>query len=57
MKHDPITITADSDLTKAAEILTQNNISGLPVIDDESSNNLIGVITKTDIVRAMSILN
>jgi CBS domain-containing protein len=57
MKYDPITITADSDLRKAAEIMTQNNISGLPVIDDESSNNLIGVITKTDIVRAMSILS
>jgi CBS domain-containing protein len=57
MKYDPITITADSDLTKAAEIMTQNKISGLPVIDDESSNNLVGIITKTDIVRAMSILS
>jgi CBS domain-containing protein len=56
MKYDPITITADSDLTKAAEIMT-HRISGLPVIDDESSNNLVGIITKTDIVRAMSILS
>lgn len=57
MKYDPITITADSDLTKAAEIMSQSKISGLPVIDDESSNNLVGIITKTDIVRAISILS
>lgn len=57
MKYDPIRITAASDLVKAAEIMTQNRISGLPVIDNESTDNLIGIITKTDIVRAMSILS
>lgn len=57
MKYDPIRITANSDLTKAAEIMTRNRISGLPVIDHESTNNLVGIITKTDIVKAASILN
>ena len=57
MKYDPICITKDSDLTAAAQIMTQNGISGLPVIDDESSNNLVGIVTKTDIVRAISVLS
>jgi CBS domain-containing protein len=56
MKYDPIEITADSDLTKAAQIMTRNRISGLPVIDDESTNNLVGIITKTDVVKAISTL-
>jgi CBS domain-containing protein len=57
MKYDPICITEDSDLTSAAQIMTLNGISGLPVIDDESSNNLVGIVTKTDVVRAISVLS
>lgn len=52
MKYDPIRITEDSNLTTAAEIMTLNGISGLPVID--RSNILVGIVTKTDIVRAIS---
>lgn len=55
MKYDPICITEDSDLTTAAEIMTLNGISGLPVID--RSNILVGIVTKTDIVRAISALS
>lgn len=57
MKYNPIEITADSDLAKAAQIMTRNRISGLPVIDNESTNNLVGIITKTDVVKAISILS
>ncbi|HZD36654.1 MAG TPA: CBS domain-containing protein [Nitrososphaeraceae archaeon] len=38
-------------------LAVKSKISGLPVIDDESSNNLVGIITKTDIVRAISTLS
>lgn len=51
MKRDPITVTSDSDLADAAQIMTNNKISGLPVVD--SDNNLIGIVTKTDVVRAL----
>ena len=52
MKRDPITVTSDSDLADAAQIMTNNKISGLPVVD--SDNNLIGIVTKTDVVRALA---
>lgn len=52
MKHDPITISKDSDLAEAAQIMTRNRISGLPVVD--SNNDLVGIVTKTDIVRALA---
>lgn len=51
MERDPITVTSDSDLADAAQIMTNNKISGLPVVD--SDNNLIGIVTKTDVVRAL----
>jgi CBS domain-containing protein len=55
MKYDPITITKDSDLTDAAQIMTNNRISGLPVVENASNNaGLVGVITKTDIIRAIA---
>jgi CBS domain-containing protein len=52
MKYDPITVTKDSDLAEAAQIITTNRISGLPVVD--SNDELVGIITKTDIVRALA---
>ena len=53
MKYDPLTISQDGDLADAAQIMAMNRISGLPVVD--SSGNLVGIITKTDIVQAISI--
>jgi IMP dehydrogenase len=55
MKYDPITITKDSDLVDAAQIMTNNRISGLPVVENGSNNaGLVGVITKTDIIKAIA---
>jgi predicted transcriptional regulator len=47
-----VTIKEDEDLAKAAILLTRYKISGLPVLDLNSK--LVGVISKTDIVRAFS---
>lgn len=47
----PLTINADADLADAASIMINNNISGLPVVDKD--NDLRGIITKTDIIRAL----
>jgi len=55
MKYDPITISKDSDLIDAARIMTNNRISGLPVVENGSNNaGLAGVITKTDIIKAIA---
>ena len=55
MKYDPITITKDSDLVEAAQILRNNRISGLPVVENDSNDGgLVGIITKTDIVKAIA---
>jgi len=51
MKHDPITISKDSDLAEAAQIMIRNGISGLPVVD--SNDDLAGIITKTDVIKAL----
>jgi CBS domain-containing protein len=52
MKYDPITITEGSDLVEAAQIMVRNRISGLPVVD--TNNDLVGIVTKTDMVRALA---
>jgi CBS domain-containing protein len=51
MKHSPITVTRDADLTDAAQIMSNNRISGLPVVN--SVDNLVGIVTKTDITKAL----
>lgn len=50
MSHEPITVTQDSDLALAALIMINNRISGLPIIDN--NGDLVGIVTKTDVVRA-----
>lgn len=55
MKYDPVTITSDSDLAEAAHIMVRNRISGIPVVD--SDNILVGIITKTDIVKRLALDN
>lgn len=52
MKYDPISISQDSDLADAAQIIAMNRISGVPVVD--ADGNLVGIITKTDIVIAIA---
>ena len=55
MKYDPITITKDADLVEAAQIMANNRISGLPVVEDKSKEgSLVGIITKTDIVKGIA---
>jgi CBS domain-containing protein len=52
MKFNPIMITDYADLVDAAVIMRGNRISGLPVVD--SNDKLVGIITKTDITRAIA---
>jgi CBS domain-containing protein len=48
----PITVKSKDDLAIAAQIMTDKMISGLPVTDS-NGDDLIGIVTKTDIVKAL----
>jgi CBS domain-containing protein len=52
MRYDPITIRSDYDLAEAAQLMIRNGISGLPVVD--AAGKLVGIVTKTDIARALA---
>ena len=44
-----IIVSSEDDLAKAANLMLEYKVSGIPVID---ANELKGVITATDVVRA-----
>ncbi len=52
MTANPISIKQDSDLSEAAKLMVRHSISGLPVVD--GSSKLVGIITKSDITRAIA---
>ena len=47
MTANPVTITADTPLSKALEIMGKNHFHRLPVVDEE--NHVVGIITEKDI--------
>jgi CBS domain-containing protein len=55
MKYYLITIAKNTDLAQAAQIMTRNRISGLPVVQySNNAGNLVGIITRTDIIKALA---
>ena len=52
MTPNPVTVTPDDLLSRAAELMIEHGISGLPVLDPKGM--VRGVITKTDVVRAIA---
>jgi CBS domain-containing protein len=50
MTPDPILVRADEPLQVAARILEENEISGVPVVDEDDA--LVGVLAESDLVRA-----
>ena len=52
VEENLVTIKDDEDLAKAASIMIKNKISGIPVLD--SKQNLVGLVSKSDIVKAFS---
>jgi CBS domain-containing protein len=51
MTPDPLTVSKSANLADAAELMTKHKISGLPVTD---KGKLVGIITKSDIIRAVA---
>jgi CBS domain-containing protein len=50
MKNDLIKIHQDEDAANAADIMVKNNISGIPVVENDE---LVGIITRTDLIRGI----
>jgi acetoin utilization protein AcuB len=48
MIKKPITVRPDDDIEIAAQLIYKHKISGIPVVE---KNNLMGIITETDILR------
>ena len=48
MTRELITVSPETEITKAAKILLENRINGVPVID--SFGRLVGVLTQSDLV-------
>lgn len=46
---NPITITPDKTISDVIHIMSKKNISGIPVIESENNNKLVGIITNRDV--------
>jgi CBS domain-containing protein len=51
MTSNPVTVDANEDVSRAALLMIRHDISGLPVVRGAS---LVGIITKSDIVKAIA---
>ena len=51
MSENPVTVPEDYTVEETAEVLLRNKISGAPVVDQKG--NIVGVITQSDIFRAL----
>ena len=48
MATDLITVTPDMDISRAAKILLDNRINGVPVVDD--GGRLVGILCQSDLI-------
>lgn len=54
INNELLTINEEDDLAMAASLMIKNKISGIPVVD--SKNALVGIVSKTDIVKAFTVV-
>ncbi|WEU40748.1 MAG: CBS domain-containing protein [Candidatus Odinarchaeum yellowstonii] len=54
MSKDPIVVSENQSVLKAAEYMTRYNVSGLPVVDGSPNKILVGIITKRDIINHLA---
>lgn len=52
LSEDLLSIEEGEDLAKAASLMIKNKVSGIPVLD--SRKNLVGIVDKSDIVKAFN---
>lgn len=51
MKTNVITVKKDTLVYDAIELLLNNNITGLPIVDND--DNLVGIITEKDVLKLL----
>jgi len=54
LSDELLTVNEEDDLAIAASKMIKNKVGGVPVVN--SSHNLVGIVSKTDVVRAFSIV-
>ncbi len=52
MTKNVITVSTEDSVEKCAKLLQENDISGLPVIDEE--DHVVGIVTEGDLIRRAS---
>jgi CBS domain-containing protein len=52
MASDPLVVAAELPVAKVAEVLTDYDVGGLPVVD--ATGRLIGVVSQTDLLRLLA---
>lgn len=52
MNTNVVTIRPDASLAQAAQHMLEHRVGALPVIDDR--NQLLGIVTETDLLRSLS---
>ncbi|MCK9151467.1 CBS domain-containing protein [Methanobacterium alcaliphilum] len=50
MTEDLVTLSPEDNASEAAQIMLDKDISGIPIVED---NALVGIITKTDIIKGI----
>lgn len=53
MTKNVISVKKDANVHEVSRLLSENNVSGLPVIDDE--NHVIGIVTEADVLSMAGI--
>ena len=53
MTHGPVTVASTEPVSKAANLLVEQNVNALPVVDD---GRLVGIVSKTDLLRFVTAL-
>src|SRR5437764_983095 len=51
MTHNPFTVTPDTPIQKAARIMLDRKVGGLPVVDDKGKP--VGILTESDVFRML----
>jgi len=54
MTIEVITVGRQTSICEALEILLENDITGMPVVDDDMT--LVGIITEKDMLKLLSVL-
>ncbi|MDP3894624.1 CBS domain-containing protein, partial [Nocardioides sp.] len=52
MSHHPVTVSPDTDLHQATELMTSTTVKSLPVVDDQQ--RVVGVVSRRDVVRVLA---